>query len=258
MSRISLQQILVVVAVVATIAINALANILPINGQTTGTISDKYPVLFTPAGYVFAIWSLIYLGLVAFAIWQALPAQRDNPRLAAIRVPFLVGSVANMVWIFFWHYEIIPVTELLMLTLLLSLIFIYARLGIGRVEVSRAERWFVHHPFSLYLGWITIATIANTTILLYDLGWNGEPLSPALWTALIIAVAALIAGWLSFSRGDVVYGSVVVWALVGVIVKQGDVRLIAVAAGLAALVVAVAALRGFSQLRGLQRSAAAS
>lgn len=258
MNRTIAQQLLVIVAVVATIAVNALANILPINGQMTGAISDKYPVLFTPAGYVFAIWSLIYLGLVVFAVWQALPAQRDNPRLDAIRVPFLVGSLANIVWIFFWHYERIAVTELLMLVLLLSLILSYARLGIGKVEVSRAERWFAHHPFSLYLGWITIATIANTTVLLYDLDWNGEPLSPALWTALIIAVAALIAGWLSFSRGDVVYGGVVVWALVGIIIKQGDVPLITVAAGLAALVVAVAALRGFSQLRGLQRSAAAS
>ena len=180
MSRVTVQQFLVIAAVVATIAINALANALPLNGKTTGELSDQYPVLFTPAGYVFAVWGLIYLGLIAFAIYQALPRERDNPRLAAIRVPFLLSSVANIAWLFLWHYEYVTATEPMMLALLASLIVIYARLGIGRVEVSRGERWAVHAPFSLYLGWITIATIANTAITLYNLGWNGEPFSPSL------------------------------------------------------------------------------
>jgi hypothetical protein len=258
MSRVTVQQFLVIAAVVATIAINALANTLPLNGKTTGELSDQYPVLFTPAGYVFAIWGLIYLGLIAFAIYQALPRERDNPRLAAIRVPFLLSSVANIAWLFLWHYEYVTATEPVMQALLASLIVIYARLGIGRVEASWGERWAVHAPFSLYLGWITIATIANTAITLYNLGWNGEPFSPSLWTAVIIAVATLIAGTISFSRGDVVYGAVVVWALIGIIVKQGDVQLIGVTAALSALAIAIAAGRGFSATRGRRPSAAAA
>ncbi len=258
MSRVTVQQFLVIAAVVATIAINTLANALPLNGKTTGELSNQYPVLFTPAGYVFAVWGLIYLGLIAFALYQALPRQRDNPRLAAIRVPFLLSSVANIAWLFLWHYEYVTATEPVMLALLAALIFIYARLGIGRVEVSGGERWAVHATFSLYLGWITIATIANTAITLYNLGWNGEPFSPALWTALIIGVATLIAGTLSFSRGDLVYGAVVVWALVGIIAKQGDVQLIGVTASLAALAIAIAAVRGFSATRDRRPSAATS
>ena len=149
---------------------------LPFNGQETGAISDRFAIYFVPAGYVFSIWGLIYLGLIAYAIFQALPAQRENPRLRSIGGLFALASVANIAWIFLWHYEVFPATLAVMLVLLGSLIAIYLRLGTGLTQVSRAETWMVRVPFSVYLGWITVATVANATQLLYFLGWNGGAL----------------------------------------------------------------------------------
>ena len=121
MKRDTLRQIITVIAVLATIVVNALANILPFNGQETGAISDRFAIYFVPAGYVFSIWGLIYLGLIAYAIFQALPAQRENPRLRSIGGLFALASVANIVWIFLWHYEVFPATLAVMLVLLGSL-----------------------------------------------------------------------------------------------------------------------------------------
>ena len=177
MNRDTLRQILIVVAVAATIVVNGLASTSLINGRQTGAISDMFPVLFTPAGYVFSIWGLIYLGLIAYAVFQALPAQRENPRLRSIGNLFLVASLANIVWIFLWQYLQFPLTIVAMLILLGALIGIYLRLDIGRSQPPRAERWLVNLTFSIYLGWITVATIANATILLSYLNWNGFGIS---------------------------------------------------------------------------------
>ena len=140
MNKNILRQIAVVVAVIAVIIINVLANALPFNGQNTGEISDRFQVYFVPAGYVFAIWGLIYIGLIAYAIFQALPAQRDNLRLQSIFWPVIVGSIANIVWIILWHYDRLALTVPVMLVLLASLIVVYLRLGIQKTRVSRAER----------------------------------------------------------------------------------------------------------------------
>ena len=194
MKRDTLRQVIAVIAVVATIVVNALANILPFNGQETGAISDRFAIYFVPAGYVFSIWGLIYLGLIAYAIFQALPAQRENPRLRSIGGLFLLSSVANIAWIFLWHYEVFAATLPVMLVLLGSLIAIYLRLGTGLTQVSRAETWMVRVPFSVYLGWITVATVANATQLLYFLGWNGGALGPEVWTVIMLAVADVSPG----------------------------------------------------------------
>ncbi len=100
----------IVAAVLATIIMNALANIIPFNGQQTGEVSDKYPVLFVPAGYVFSIWGLIYAGLIAYAVFQALPSQRMNPRLAKIRPWVLVNLTANSIWLVLFHFELLAVS----------------------------------------------------------------------------------------------------------------------------------------------------
>jgi len=164
-------------AVIVTIGVNGLANALPLNGQTTGEISDRFQVYFVPAGYVFSIWGLIYLGFTAFAVYQALPAQRDNPRLQRIGYLFALSCLANIAWLFLWHYEIFLLTLVAMVALLLLLVAIYLRLDINRVRVNRAERWLVHIPFSIYLGWITVATIANVTSVLDYLNWSGWGIS---------------------------------------------------------------------------------
>jgi benzodiazapine receptor len=228
-------------AFLITFAVNGLANALPINGVTTGEVSDSFPVYFVPAGYVFAIWGLIYLGLLAFVIYQLLPRQRENRRLERIGGWFALGCLANAAWIFFWHYGIFPVTLILMLILLVSLLVIYLRLNIGREQVSRAEKWLVDVPFSIYLGWITVATVANVTDVLYDLGWNGAPLSPPIWAVIMLAVATVLAVAMSLTRRDIAYVLVIVWAFVGIAVKQAATPLVAWSAWVLAAV-ALAAL----------------
>lgn len=233
------RQIAVIIAVISVIVINVLANALPINGQNTGEISDRFQVLFVPAGYVFAIWGLIYLGLIAYAVFQALPAQRDNPRLRSIFWPVIVGSIANIIWIFLWHYDRLALTVAAMLVLLASLIVVYLRLGIQKTPVSRAERWAVHVPFSIYLGWITVATIANITDLLWFAGWNGFGLSAQTWFLIMLAAAIVIAAAMALTRHDVAYLLVLVWAVVGIAVKLAGVPTVSTAAWVAAAVLAV-------------------
>jgi len=188
-----IRQIVVVLTILVTLIVNGLANSLPLNGLTTGDISDRFEVYFVPAGYVFSIWGLIYIGLIAFAIFQALPSQRDNPRLRATGWWIALGGVANSVWIFLWHYERFPLTLLAMLVLLATLIITYLRLGIGRTKVSTAEAWAVRVPFSIYLGWITVATAANVTSLLDYLNWGGFGIAPEIWMGIVLLAVLVIA-----------------------------------------------------------------
>ena len=239
MNRDTLRQLVVILATLATVTVNGLANALPINGQNTGQISDRFDVLFVPAGYVFAIWGLIYLGLIAYTIYQALPAQKENPRLRTIGWIYVIASIANSVWIFLWHYEYLSLTLIAMLVLLASLLVIYQRLGINRTQVSRGERWAVQVPFSIYLGWITVATIANVTDLLWSLGWNGLGLSAETWFLIMLGAVIIIAGLMAFTRGDVAYLLVLVWALAGIAVKHSGLQTLAMAAAITAGIVVV-------------------
>jgi len=243
MKKDSLRQWGNVLAVIAVIVINGLANALPLNGLTTGEISDRFQVYFVPAGYVFSIWGLIYVGLIAFAIYQVLPAHRDNPRLRGIGYLFTLSCVANIAWIFLWHYEVFPLTLVAMLALLLLLIAIYLRLDIGRARVPTAEKWLVHIPFSIYLGWITVATIANVTSLLDYLNWSGWGISPEAWTVIMLVAGVAIASAVSLTRGDVAYMLVIVWAFAGIAVKHAGTPVVATAAwvttALAALMLVV-------------------
>jgi hypothetical protein len=240
MNKDTVRQAVNVVAVVATVTLNGLANALPLNGQTTGEISDRFQVYFVPAGYVFSIWGLIYLALAAFAIYQALPAQRENPRVRRVGYLFALSCVANVSWLFLWHYERFLLTVVAMVTLLLSLIAIYLRLGIGRTQVPTAEKWLAHVPFSIYLGWITVATIANVTSVLDYVGWSGWGISPEAWTAIILAVGVGIAAAVGLTRRDVAYVLVIVWAFAGIAVKHAGTPIVAIASWVStALVVAI-------------------
>lgn len=246
-SKDTVRQVLIVLAVAATIVINGLANALPLNGRQTGEISDSFQVYFVPAGYVFAIWGLIYLGLISYAVFQALPAQRQNVRLRSIGGLFLVGSVANIAWIFLWHYLQFPLTLLAMLVLLATLIGIYLRLNIGRSWPPRAERWFVDLPFSIYLGWITVATIANVTALLSYLNWDGFGLSDEAWLVIMLAVALIVALLMALTRRDVAYLLVLAWAFAGIGVKHAAVPVVASSAWVATIIALILAV--YSGLR---------
>ncbi|UCD99518.1 MAG: tryptophan-rich sensory protein [Chloroflexota bacterium] len=237
MTKDIIRQLSVVVGLILTIVVNVLSNAIPFNGLTAPEIADSFDVYFVPAGYVFSIWSVIYLGLIAYAVFQLLPAQRENPRLRQTGWWFVLSCAANSIWLFLWHYGYFALSVLAMLTILLSLIYIYLRLGVGRKSVPSGERWLVHLTFSVYLGWITVATIANITAFLDFINWNGFGISPEIWTFIMLVVAVVVAGLMAYSRQDIAYLLVLIWAFVGIGVEQSDTTQIANAAYLAAVIV---------------------
>jgi benzodiazapine receptor len=244
MNKDTIRQLLVAISVIATIVVNGLATTLPINGQNTAEISDRFDVFFVPAGYVFSIWGLIYLALVAYGVYQALPAQAHNRDLRRIGYPFVLSSLANIAWIFLWHYEVFPLTVVVMLLLLVCLIAIYLTLDIGRRQVSGGMRWLVHLPFSIYLGWITVATIANVTALLSYWNWSGWGIGPEAWTVIMLAIATAVGGLVSFTRGDIAYAAVLIWAFAGIAVKHSDTSAVATAAWAATAATAILLIAG--------------
>ncbi len=250
------RQIAVVLTIMATIVVNVLANALPINGLNTGQISDRFEVYFVPAGYVFSIWGLIYIGLVAYAIYQALSAQRENPRVQASGWWVVLGGLANISWIFLWHYEQFVATIGAMIILLASLIAVYVRLGIGQINVSTAETWAMRVPFSIYLGWITVATIANATALLDFLQWDQFGLSDEVWMVIMLAAVLVIAALMSFTRRDVAYTAVILWALVGIGLKFPDAGIVTIATWVTFALVALALVVAFLWRRPAQLKAA--
>lgn len=226
----------------ATVTVNGLANALPLNGRQTGDVINRDPTLFLPANWTFSIWGLIYLGLAVFVIYGLLPAGRANARLQRISPFFALTCVANCVWLFLWHWEQLPLSMAAMGVLLLGLIGIYAALRRGSPAPSRGERICLWWPFSVYLGWVSVATIANATVVLARAGWDGWGIDPAFWAAFMIAVGGALAVAIGLGRTDPLYAAVFVWAFVGIAVRQRDTTLVAATAGVIALAVAVVAL----------------
>jgi len=212
------------IGLLGVIVVNALAVMLPINNVTTQELSDKYPNLFVPAGITFSVWGVIYILLVLFIIYQFVVAFRKSPDERGIfektGILFFLSCVFNIAWILSWHYEIVWLSLIIMILLLLSLIFIYVRLGTGRPGIKNYEKVFVNIPFSVYLGWITIATIANVTAYLVSINWNRFGISEQLWTVIIITVGVIITIAALFSRNDIFFPLVVIWALVGILLKR--------------------------------------
>jgi hypothetical protein len=215
------------VGFLGVVIINYLATSLPLNNKSTGELSDQYPNLFVPAGLTFSIWGVIYILLAIFVIYGLVVAFKANSGeqsfIEKIGILFFVSCLFNFSWIFAWHYEIVWLSLILMLGLLSSLLAIYLRLKIGKSDENNKVKGMVHIPFSVYLGWITIATIANVTALLVDLGWNRFGLSEQFWTILVIAVGIIIALAMLFLRNDIYYNLVVLWAFLGILLKRlGD------------------------------------
>jgi hypothetical protein len=207
-----------------TVIVNGLANALPINNRTTGELSDLYPNLFVPVGLTFSIWGVIYILLAIFVIYELIAAARKDSSgssfIGKINILFFVSCLANIGWIFAWHYEIVALSLVLMLILLGTLISIYLRLRIGISNATSVEKYLVHLPFSVYLGWITIATIANVTALLVNIGLTDLRPGEQFWTVVVIVVGIAITLAMLFRRRDIYYGLVVDWAFVGILLKR--------------------------------------
>jgi hypothetical protein len=214
-----LLKIFTAIAYVAMVTVNVLANSLPINNRSTGAISDAYPNLFAPAGITFSIWGLIYLLLGAYVVYQFTKnSQAKEALINKINPLFLATSLANVAWIFAWHYDYIGISVIIMLVLLGLLIKIA---DLIRVETfTLKERPLICAPFSVYFGWITVATIANITVFLVSLSWNGFGIADYIWTSVILLIGALI-GILRMRKDlNVPYGLVLIWAYLGIMLKH--------------------------------------
>jgi len=222
-------------ALALVLLFNFLSNAIPLNNLTQGDLGEIYPILLTPATYVFSIWGLIYLGLIAFIIYQALPASRDNSLVKAVGILFAVSSLFNILWLFAWHYQKIGWSMIVMLLLLATLIFIYLRIGAVTNVKSVYDRILVKYPFSLYVGWVSAATLVNLNVLLYDIGWLGTGGWGIFFTILMILIAGLVALTVFYLRQDYIYAAVFIWALIGIGIKHGtDILILTIFAWLAA------------------------
>ncbi|MEN3203656.1 MAG: TspO/MBR family protein, partial [Atribacterota bacterium] len=220
-----LLSVLNIVGFVVVVMVNTLAVRLPLAGRTTGELADRYPNLFVPAGITFSvIWTAIYalLGMfVVYGLIQSLRMPTQAPSfIQKIGFLFLFTCIANVLWVFSWHYEVLPLSMIFMLVLLGTLGTIYVRLGIGQERVSVWEKYLVHLPMSLYFGWISIATIANIATLLVAYGWGRFGLSEEFWTVAVIGVGTLLALFVLFGRKDPFYALVVDWAILGILLKR--------------------------------------
>ncbi len=207
-----------------TLVINGLANSIPINGKTTGAISAQYPNLFVPAGYTFSIWGLIYLLLAGFIVFQFSGAFRNDTRrkilILSVGPWFMIASLANMGWILAWHHEMLPLSLILMGIILISLLKIYTLTGTVISSEDLPGIWLARVPFSVYLGWITVATIANVTALLVAYKWSRFGLEEATWAIIMLLIAGFIGLVILFRKGDIFFNLILLWAFTGILVNR--------------------------------------
>lgn len=214
-----LVKIFAAVFYVAMVVVNFLANGLPINNRSTGEISDAYFNLFAPAGITFSIWGLIYLLLGGYVIYQfKKTTQEREGLLKKINLLFIATSLVNILWIFSWHYDYIGLSVVLMLALLTLLIQIANLLR--SEQFTSGEKLFIKTPFSVYFGWITVATIANITVFLVSVGWKGFGIADFIWTSVILFVGALIGIARLHKDKNIAYGLVLIWAYLGILFKH--------------------------------------
>ena len=236
------RQAATIISFLAVMVSNIAANALPINGITTREISDQFNVYVIPAGYVFAIWGVIYVLLGAFTTWQALPRNRESGVLRALGYLPALSGVFNTAWILLWQYEVFALTVPVMLGLLGTLIAIHLRLWAHRDELRGTTYWTVRAPWSVYLGWINVATIANIAQSLSWFGFTGFGIDPTILAAVVLFTGTAIAATFVTRFRDVAYGLVIVWAYVGVAIKEQGTTTVVIAAGLGAALVGILAV----------------
>jgi len=236
-------QIVNIIAFLAVIVVNALANILPINGKTTGEISDFYSNYFTPAALTFSIWGLIYILLAGFIIYQARGLFRNMYNnynfVSEIGWLFAASSLANIAWILCWHYQKITLSLIVMLILLISLSSIYLK-----TKNNNLSKLFIIIPFSIYTGWITIATLANITVFFVDNNILNNPLLDISWTIIAIIIGTIVTSFILFKYRDIFYSLVPIWAFIGIIIKRLNTEaitpiIIAASAGIIIIIIEI-------------------
>ncbi len=216
-------KISVIITFVAMVLVSVFAETLPINGMTTGQVSDLYPNLFVPAGYTFFVWPVIYLLLTGYVLYQFgfFRKKSENPHAAlrdGIGVYFCVSSLANICWVLVWHYQMIALSLILIVILLACLAEIVQ--AIGKENLAPKETIFLKLPFDVYAGWISVSVIANTTVYLVSLEWDHFRAVESAWTIAVL-ITGLAAGLRAILKyGHTAFGMVVIWAYLGILAKH--------------------------------------
>jgi len=242
------KQFLVVLGTAIVIFLNYLAGKGFINDKTPGDVSDKFPSLVTPADYAFAIWGLIYAGLIVFSIYQALPAQTNNPRFQKIRLFYLLNCAANCAWIFLWHYEQIRAALAAIFVILGTLVFINVNL---RNKNDASETWMARVPFGLYFGWITVATILNFTVALVSSGVSVTDETSTILASILIAVGTILGIVIRLKLSTAAFAVAIAWAFTAIAVKHGGKTLLVVCAAFAVIALLIAAIFPLAQTEKL-------
>lgn len=217
---------LMVIALIGVIIVNALANILPLNNQTTGEISNRLPVLFTPASYVFSIWSVIYVLMIFWLVGMWKRSKDIDTTYIKRSNLFIISCIFNVAWVYLWHYEYFLFTVVVMIAFLITLILLYRTYPVSNNLLTGRL------PISIYLGWISVATITNISYVLTLYQWNGWGLSDPLWAVIMMTVGTALALHIRFHHFDIAYVFVFIWAYIGIAVRNGFEELLVSTAAL--------------------------
>lgn len=252
------QPIINAIALAITVFINYLSNTGVLNGNTMKTVSDKYHNLFTPAGYAFSIWGLIYLMLAGFVVYCFFGVKKEHERRVVKQVGawFAISCLINSAWVFAWLYHFTGVSVLLMVALLITLLAILFRTNAERTNPPLHIVAWVWWPFALYGGWISVALIANTAAYLTKIGWTGWGLSQQQWTIAMIVVAGLLNVVVTWRRNLREFALVGAWGLAAVAVanKNTHVQIFTIALITAVIIVVSCTIHAVKNFRGFGRS----
>ncbi|AHC18167.1 tryptophan-rich sensory protein [Paenibacillus polymyxa] len=229
-----------IITFIAVVLVNVLASTLPIGGRSTAAVSNMYPTLITPAGYAFSIWSVIYVLLACFVVYQATPTGQAKTSVQSIGIFFILSCLFNIIWIFLWQYVYVELCVIVIILYLLSLSVVYVRTRTP--QPTRGEMWFVKLPFSLNLGWVSVATIINIAVALEKNEWSGWGLSDTTWAIIILLIGTVLAIMVSFPYRDSIYPLVFVWAYVAIAVEHPNNENVRLAALILAAIILVYAL----------------
>ena len=224
MQKVSTLKILNVAALVVVVLVNYLANALPINGVKTADISNKYFNEFAPANLTFSIWAVIYSLIIGVMIWQFVNVnEAKNKEISQFSTYFIANCLLNAAWLFAWHYEIFVLTIILMLGILYTLVQLN-RIESKEFPTDLPTKWLLQSGFGVYLGWICIATIANITTFLVSLNFNKLGLTDTFWTGTVIGIGSITAAMLVVRYKNMYIGFAVIWALIGIVIRQNQLH----------------------------------
>ncbi|KAM3112267.1 tryptophan-rich sensory protein [Phormidesmis sp. 146-33] len=252
-SQDKLLAVLTIVAILGAIIINGISNFFPINGLSIGAIANTIfaNVLITPANYAFAIWGLIYTGLIAFGVYQLSVNRRNHPLIQKVRLPIIWASVFQSIWVFQFQLRNYWLSVAFMVGILISLIVAFLSIQQHQDSLSRSEKWYVQIPFSVYFGWISVATIVNVASALYAIDWDGGGIAPAVWTVVMAVIATVISAVITIRYRDIAFSGVIIWALVAIAIRQSSQ--VGIMTSMIGLAIVLALIMLFTQVKNQKR-----